>query len=49
MAKRAKPAWGNLGVVCIRGAGQTDRTAAVGLVTRSLTVSPRISRLRNQH
>ena len=24
MAKRAKPAWGNLRVVCIRGAGQTD-------------------------
>jgi hypothetical protein len=24
MAKRAKPAWGNLGVVCIRGHGQTD-------------------------
>jgi hypothetical protein len=24
MAKRAKPAWGSLGVVCIRGAEQTD-------------------------
>jgi hypothetical protein len=24
MAKRAKPAWGSLGVVCIRGFGQTD-------------------------
>ena len=24
MAKRAKPAWGNLGVICIKGHGQTD-------------------------
>jgi len=24
MAKRAKPAWGNLGVICLKGYGQTD-------------------------
>jgi hypothetical protein len=24
MAKHAKPAWGNLGVICVRGHGQTD-------------------------
>ncbi|MBO0733542.1 MAG: hypothetical protein J2P49_04340 [Methylocapsa sp.] len=24
MAKRAKPAWGNLGVICVKGHGQTD-------------------------